>query len=518
MQKTSLKFILVLVILFCSSELHAQNLCSRLFSRVLSLVRVNREPAVLKNLAVVADVLPDIGERIHAAETKKYSTEWALFHPEGKPALTSQQQIDMMKEFNIAFNSKQVEQQIQRLKAWTQSPEHAVFIVENLKYLGSNAIPVLKQLVAESEYFKNVHPVKNGEEGLVTIAYDVEDPGEGYSMLYKTKNYTDEEWIALPYEERKRLLADDYLSVPPKNMTVPTGLKPKQLGRLTFENRDILEVKHRLFEISSAEVKKQLLEIFQIKKNTHSAHLHLVSEFPRNYEHLTSFLIWKNQLGEYLEYKGMEEGLVSDRSHFTGAESDRSITAKSWLEADNKLTGLGLRTYSYGKAILQGHIRVGLEFRDSTRNPELLNRYMDAGIKDLQTRPWEKANIQPTARGSAIISTTKYLADVGFSKEETWNFTDLPFYLVNEDFSSLKHYNFETQKWQTPDPIVLARIETAKKNLIKRIRNTLIEYRKHPEEIEAVTYALKLDLVDWAKEAKVSELFPESSRYSLIPR
>ncbi len=521
----SAKVLLLTAFLCCTSNVNAEGLCARLFSRVISLVGLTRTAAV-RNTPVATEPLrnipdlPDVETRIERGEIYT-STEWALFHPEGNPALTGEERQQMMSELDSIIRSKHHTEQGNKLSAWIKSPTHAIYAIENLPYFGNHANAVLKILLATSPHFKNARAVKNGEEGIITLAYDVEDSGHDFTMMYKTPEFTDEAWLALPDAVRKDKLADavrryyDSSAVPPEKWVVPTGLKPRELGRLTFENDEIAEVKHRLFEIDPTKAKEQLNELFQIKKNTHSAHVHIVSEFPEDYSHLSSFLFWKSQLGNYLEYKGMEEGLVSDFNKYTGLPSADLSLAKTWLAADDKLTGLGLRTYRYGEAITSGHRRVGIEFRDATRNKDLLNRYIDASVEDIQNRPWEKAKLHAVEQKNPFIETNTFLKEIGFSEKEAQKFHFLPFNLATENFSALKIYNFETGQWQPPSTEALQRIETAKRNLITRLKKTLVEYRKYPDESEAAIYAFKLDLVDWAKEARVSELFPEHTRYSL---
>ncbi len=491
---------------------YAENFCSRIFTRILTFVGLRRPAPALAPLA--PELIPT-DAHIRDGNKYFYTTPWALFHPEGKKPLTKEEQLELLKNFETAMLEKDLDIQANLLTAWITSPTHAIFVMQNLRTLNTNPTPLLKKLMASSKYFKDVHPVKGGEEGLITLAYDIEDPGEGFTMMYRTKDYTDGAWLELPDKERKEKLYEANIRNKPIE---PTELKPSHLGRMTFESSRIFEVKHRLFEINSATIKNQLTELFQIKKNTHSAHIHLVSEFPLIYKQIKPFLLWRMQLSDYLEYKGMEEGLISDAKTYTGRsrESKDAFRTGEWEDANDKLTGIGLRTDVYGPAMIPGHVRIGLEFRDSTRKPDLLNKYIDEAISDLQTRPWEKMSADQVKKYPySNTDSEKFLRSQGFNIGEAELYRTVPFSLVDIDFSKQKHYDFRTQTWKKPDPAVITRINAATEKLKKNLQNTLKEQREKNYAPDDVIAALKLDLIEWAKEAKVSELYPEHLYYSL---
>lgn len=412
---------------------------------------------------------------------------------------------------NIVDDRGPLKTRLKKLNAWIQSPDHANYVVENLACFASKSTEVLQYLLNQNPHFKKAQPVRGGKGMLVTYGYDIEDPGEAIPLLFRPSTLTDAEWLALSPQLRAQQFA---------SADAATELKPDHVGQVKKELDAAQEIRHRSFEISPDRIMANIREVASLKGNTHSIHAHVVAEFPRDYIEQPAFEAWHLQETEKNAFQALEEGLAP--THM----SPMSLPKNFVNGMNQKYLTVGRRAVGQGN--LADHELIDLEYRDSTRNLKTLEAKIKKATVALQERPWEGTGMSVVklncladelAFSEGIIGKAiTQLADEGVSDELRLvsKVQNQLFFLPLIDFEKFVLYDYKTKKQSTvQDPEVTARIAKAREKYVAGVKRTLAQAQRemnvlrNEEDRELFFAALKIDLVEWARDARISEIYPD---------
>ena len=446
---------------------------------------------------------------------------------------------------------------------WVKSPNHALYLYRNLDDFEESASAVLAYLIQKNEYFKNVGRVRGPPDTLVTFSYEKETRKPVISEFYRNAKVPEDEWFkrsAAKREEELREIAAEYSGeVIPEKVVVPTALKPRSAGGLrndagfsdsAYSDGFIFEFTHKNFEIDEDRLLSQMREV-QSSMKENDFHVHLVFDLPRKYEQMPEFSRWLKQANDYLYLKGMEEhGLHGN--HLTkvapepfGEEKIKSIReavahgqpreldpfwplnpvdveTKGPSKSQLKYRTVGLRGGLYGdSADRANYVKIGLEFRDATRDVNTWSKIIKGFKKSVTDHIWEKP-ISPAPAGKAEVRLTQTalpeeLDDLerhGLSKQfaRTLSTVDPTFTLPLKDYAGGVVRDFHTGTFRQADPKLAKRATEAKAEYLEELRKlekNWNDLRDRGEWVrdEDLKMAVQWTMSDWAKKARVSELF-----------
>jgi len=431
------------------------------------------------------------------------------------------------------------------LSQWIRSPAHALYAYQRLS---GDALwrPVLSEM-------RNTHPELKGsveQKGLpgtfVTFAFEKESPNKSLTRWYKDPRFTDEAWLALSESDRltrlRELVNGKEKVFFSSDKIAPTALKPPYLGGYSIEadrantGMFLIEVAHANYEISPRQIMTQIRETSAAVNEKHSIHVHLVVEFPAEYPaaHFENQMIWHKQFNDYLYLAGMNEGLhgndlisVAALAREKGFEMhSQRLPEHIWEIKRNVYKGLsaGLRGTMYGTAHNPDHVRIGVELRDVTRNLDKLDAIVRTTSESLASRIWEKPKPPlPTGKTELRLSTNPSKAEGMLRKigtHEDWveflAHIEPTLWLPLTNWETVVVYDYRTGKYRSPTPEQLLRLNKAKAQFIKGMRGLqeeILKYEKKGESMrtnkakELVETAIRMDLSQWAKDARAHELF-----------
>lgn len=438
------------------------------------------------------------------------------------------------------------EDRTRALSEWTRTEEHALWLYDLLSRSGLN------HFAEELNYLhaNNVNFIESRKSGnsLVTYAFEKEGSTSDITLLYRPPQFSEAEWLQKP--ESERLMLIQKLNIEKKTFlkaqtVMPTDLKPAAVGGYSVELSDAhrkgygWEISHKKYEINRQRLMRTIRELAQIFKQTHSFQVHVVFELPKKYLRYESFIYWFKHLNDYLYLKGLEEGLhgnyltgvaniPSDFSFIEAAKSafrsfhttpntiQMSQSGLGWTNA--KFFSAGLRAGKYGPASSDEAMKIGIELRDTTRNLDLLDRFTNKISQSLESRTWEKADLQSQQKLTLRLTTDKkqalqYLSRIVSPKyaklfasiENTTHFGLMP-------FESSQVLDYRTQSWKEVPQEVQQRIREARKDYEK----DLVDLEKELEALKAqgdkteadiVRTAIRMSLATWAKKARVADIY-----------
>lgn len=328
---------------------------------------------------------------------------------------------------------------------------------------------------------------------------------------------------------------------------LPTSLKPDSWGPYTtdgsatfqLENRGS-EITHKLYEIDPFRLEKQMEETANLFEETHSFHVHVVTELPSNYRHFKEFIHWYKYVSDYLYLLGLEEGLhntaltqipiMPEDAEATDAFLGR-LQNKLGLEAKTlptrldqlgdrnaKKYGIGLRSGAvYGKQDDPLYVKTALELRDATRNLKTWKSYIRRVATALATRTWESYAEHSTVSllriGHQEPKQNQMLLDlVGAEHFQQMTTSDPQVLLPLMDFENHYYFNFSGREISRPDKTKANAIKAAREKYlleIKDLSRQMQEYADKGEQIEPeiIQHIVRMALTHWARDCHISELF-----------
>ncbi len=431
---------------------------------------------------------------------------------------------------------------VKRVSHWADSPDRALYVYEHLEELGPRAGPVFAYLCAMNEFFKNVGRVRGPPRTLVTYAFEKETRNPDVTLWYRDPRMTDDEWFALPKAERRErldgLVGDRTKTFHSAGRIAPTRRKPPYFGGFSQESgmgRNILyEFAHRGFEIDPKRLVGEMRDVAGKLKETDAMHAHVVFELPEYYERMGDFAIWAKHLNDYLYLAGMEESLhwtdlstiaeAAPPAHVRPSRERREIPNLMELvnTYDFKFFNAGIRAGPhYGRSNTRGFRKVAVELRDVSRDLDKWEGYIGAVGAAARARIWESRDAGDPRRAKEILLTLRtrlqdfeLLKNLGLSDRNASDMLEAdPTVLIPlRKFEEALYYDYGTKEYRSCPPETAARIIAARKAYVADLLGTQKglddnfargEYTE-PEDLKT---AIRWSLTDWAKAARVSELY-----------
>gem|GEM_PF-1495335 len=518
-------------------------------------------------LALLKKIPGALSLRIHAAANVKFygsfsakileqgAEPWVKIHDPFslESSLTPEKSLDEQMQEILQFK-KMAEMRattpeiIRKLKNWISSPERAVYVYAHLDEFGSQSTAIMRSLIDNNPFMKDVRVVAGTKSALVTYAYEKETPSDLITLYYRDASKSDQNWLDLSSRDRlKKLkqLAQDYKPGEPipASVIAPTTFKPVSAGALKREINNhgtfALEMTHHSFEISPSRMISELNEITDTLKETHSIHTHIVFSLPTQYPLFNKFENWAFELNYQIYLKGMEEGmhattLVSIPRRLSGVKRflaargkliEGSVYSENYLPVT--LESIGIHNFKLFSAAIRAGIygpspsgtkKIGIELRDISRNmPEWEKTIRGVG-RAVSERIWEKRSFRiPTAPKLLLAKKNDWrkLTAYGISKRAALQLIQAePTILIPlQKFESATYFNYVEGGSHRATPEQVNRIQNARLHYIDSLKDLERElagyfFRKEKVEWGDLRAAIQMAALSvWAKEARVAELF-----------
>lgn len=181
---------------------------------------------------------------------------------------------------------------------------------------------------------------------------------------------------------------------------------------------------------------------------------------------------------------------------------------------------MGIRAEMYGPATTKENKKIGLEFRDITRDLVLLKSILSKAAKSVSEFSWEKVSKlkyfgTQSDRSISIHKNRSLIELESFLGKEFALYFDkitpsLQLALTKYEYG--KYIDYRRGELFLPTKDQATRIVEARKYFIEeliKIKQNLIDMKNRGEsfEKEDVDLAIKMTLSEWAKMARASELF-----------
>lgn len=449
---------------------------------------------------------------------------------------------ELLNLYSLSVKSGSSAEKFKKFDQWVKSDSHALYLYDHLSDLGlAKNKDLLRYLQSKNEYFKKAHGLRGPPYSLVTYSFEKESSKPDITLWYKKADYSDEDWLALGEEERLKLIRKA-TNVKKKKVNsdriASTGMKPhyvgdysEELGHGLFDRSYGWEIANKKYEIDLDRLMGEVKEVSESFKETHSFHTHVVFDMPKNYKDFDKFSTWTKQVNDYLYLSGMEEGLhgnyLTGVAHFS---EDAPARLKSTVNnavpdkqssvnyQSHKFFSMGVRADLYGDSPLKGHMKMGLELRDTTRKLDRLEGNMKGVSDSVEGYRWENWPSDLNREDVGFLrpqanSFPKELMD-GMASEIKNAITgkDVGPLIPLQRFEDGKYFDFKTGKMRTVTKAERERIEAARAYYYKEIEGldkNVKEMKARGEsfEKEDVEMAVKMVLTEWARMAKVSELY-----------
>lgn len=458
-----------------------------------------------------------------------------------KPEQGTKKALESLIRLSLTLAEAPGDTTFKKVSDWIQSGEQALFVYDLIAKTGVHQQQnFLEYLIKHNDYFKRATPMRGPPyTSLVTYAFEKETTNPNITLLYKDPKYSDDQWLDLSDEKRlsflKRLQFPIRAFQPPSVVGF-TGLKPHYLSGFSQEV-DVndsgwgAEITHKKFEFDRARAIKQVKEVSAIFKETDSFHFHLVFELVRDYPKFNSFKYWFKHMNDYFTLKGMEEGLhgngLTDVVDLGHRDSSFLNSLADIQKSDSKYYSVGLRGHMYGQSPSEQTYRIGLELRDVTRNLDTLDKHTQYMSESIALRSWEKVSDQiesledtPALKksiGQTLGRLQPFMADRESGKDK-FHYAgliasaapSLNFAFI--EYEKGRYFNFRTGQMESPSSEVAQRIKAARQHLKSELLLLMAELIKLDAKRESYTQldiamASKMILADWAKRARVSELY-----------
>jgi hypothetical protein len=226
--------------------------------------------------------------------------------------------------------------------------------------------------------------------------------------------------------------------------------------------------------------------------------------------------LWIKTKGDELYFLGMEEGLHGNDLTGINLAGDETLQT-------NKFQTLGVRTGMYGSGYDLSYTKVGLEYRDVSRNLSTVFAQIERNAAEIENAVWDDPRVPSVreARDQGVfllnriswdpkrmpppsgLSDSIYLRLLGAAPR---------LMIALHAFENEKFFSFQTKANSTPTPSQRERIVAARTHFLAELKKIHDEIQIG--EAEGKTYesrdialGIKQDLSVWAKEARISELY-----------
>ena len=449
---------------------------------------------------------------------------------------------DILNLYSNTVKASSSAEKFKKFDQWVKSDAHALYLYDSLLMDGvEKNSDALRYLMAKNKYFSRVRPIRGSPKNLVTYSFEKESNIDDITLWYKTTGVSDEDWFKLTSEERleqikkatnvmKKSVAEDRIT--------GTEFKPKYVGgysqELGLDSKDksyTWEIANKKYEISLDRTLGQVDEVAKFTGERHSFHTHVVFDMPNDYKDFNKFALWTKRANDFIYLKGMEEGLhgnfLTGVAHLVSEAPERvkstvGNTVPTSLSSislqSHKFFSMGIRGDIYGKSPIDNHKKVGLELRDSSRKPDVLKAHLNKVADTTQDFGWEKLPSDMPVEDFARIRVSDEILRNDLKDVVTDPFLkrlekDVPNAAIALNrFEEYKYFDYKKGKVKELSDSEKERVVKAREYFIeemKKIDRNVIDMKKKGEsfEKEDVEMAVQMTLSEWAKMARVSELF-----------
>ena len=421
--------------------------------------------------------------------------------------------------------------QIEALNKWVRSEVHALYLYVELHKFGLEKYKkTFSWLLKNNDFFMDALTIRATSNTLVTYGFEKEGLKKDVAMFYRDPRISEDDWFSLSDGERMARLSkliDTKKKFHSANIIQSTELKPEYLDGYSEEFVDgrrkgfMWELRHKLFEFSLPRLMHQINEVAKIFKETHSIHTHVVFELPKQYEQG----LHGNDLTNTAEHSGKLNiwQRFNEKLRLMKPGTLNRVLPKRLEDVEEylfKLFSMGVRAKLYGEASSKNFVKIGLEVRDAVRNLIVLQRSLEHISQTVSTYKWEifeeKMYLgQSYDRSLSVIAGTVPKESLSPLDVKTWNkfyelVPTLKFALIS--YETGRYLNYHTGELFDPTIEQVNRIIKARHYLVEeliKIKKNIEDLQKRKESFESedVEMAIKMTLTEWAKIAKVSELF-----------
>lgn len=398
--------------------------------------------------------------------------------------------------YSIKLSSLRPQERYKKYSRWVTSNEHALFLVEAMRRGELSEHPdLLRYLIGHNDFFRDVRFINHNDRPSIIT----------YSFEKETRSELIDNWF----------FDSDTIS------QRPHYIGPLQ-EEVVYNGENLWEVTHRGFEINPSHLMDQVRSVSNTLNERHSFHVHLAFPMPLRSKESSRFNYWAIQLDDFMQFRGMEEGLHN--SDYTNLyQRDRALEQVFSDEGTiyvDKMRNVGVRNAIYGKVDEVGSDMIGLELRDVTRNLDTLDSYVDNISSAISDRRW--MNVDPSDYRERILSYERMTDQaVGEFVEFAPFFRDMNPLILQEariPFMSFETaldgtlFNYRTGELVSPTQEQVSRFRNARdfyKNEINSLESSIRSYHDNGIAVddEEIQGALRMILTDWARRARVSELF-----------
>jgi hypothetical protein len=414
---------------------------------------------------------------------------------------------------------------------WVKSPEHAEYFMEQVPSMAQDeAASLIAYLRSHNPEFKDTVYSPGSKTHLISHSLEKESNSSAFALYYRPRQIPENVWFAASDEMRAEAMKRGISG------WVPTQLKPKHLGEATMDG-NMPEVKTRGYTLSLNRHLKHVAEVAKDTQEMHSFHSNTVFDLPLDEmspAEKTHFWMWFEDINFGAMMRGLEEGLHPGPLTGPYVASARQFSRPVF--DDHKLHSIGFRVGKYGETS-PGKLRACLEARDTTRDLAKLEKQERQLTKSVADAVWKRVSSDRSLLSNFWGSVTENrfqldLIRAGVPKKWALEFFDyLDNYLVDEkrmsltalplvEFEKMRFNDYRNGQTFGVTAEQRKRLESARAHYLEELRklsDEIGEIRKREEtektppnerlapiEVEA---AMKYILTDWAKKARISELY-----------
>ena len=437
------------------------------------------------------------------------------------------------------------------LNRWIRTDEQALIVYDLLVRSGlEQNREILQGLKKRSPFFREARQIQSSfgkaSAALLTYSFEKETSSPNIGYFFRTREYTEEQWFQLTDSERlqklESLVEGTAKKFQPASRVPPTSLRPSFVSGFSSEPKTekstqfTAEITHKAYEFNLSRAFSQLKQLSQLFRETHSIHFHIVFEVKREgpLAFRQALELWYKKLNDYLYFRGLEEGLhTSDLVSFFNLTADSyrapnpewkpRITFDDKWDKSLKFPTAGLRQGKmYGPASDPSFLKMGIELRDASRSLENLKEHATLISDSLSEQRWQNAISQDPLR---LLQSPRLVRDPKITRLELEKYLNKNFAALFSELEPMtviplltlergEFFSFKTGKFSRPRPEQIARIESARKIFVKDLHLIQAELTRMHEtnesyETEDARGALRMILSEWAKRARLSELFSD---------
>jgi len=463
-----------------------------------------------------------------------------LFKPESS---LKARLADLLDLYRVLLMDGAREAKIAELAEWAKDEERARIAYERVLAAYYEKDPALVIGFTEAcPSFDGAIRMKDHPALLVTESFEKETPSANVTMYFRTRDYTDDAWLALSENERLEKLVEVTTQLETAANLERTALAPVFLDDLYREansaakKNPVFEMKKRGYNLTPKSYAKELFEIAHDMKEFHSIHSHVVFYVPpKDAAEFARFRDWFLFMNDYYLLSGMEEGLhratkerlVSGRPIIASTEGQHAGLGSMKTFADVQTTStkwynIGLRGRMYGKSIDSRFIKIGLEGRDFSRKRVIIEDFVERVTRAAANRKWrglpEKFARPKVKFFGASEAVALFAEHSGLTADQVNRlYAIYPEFTIPlnafETFPVLKIADDGSIVTEAVSAERAAQMESARETYYAEIRKLAADIAESEakagqrEDDDAIEMTMKWILTDWAKSAKSSEIF-----------